>query len=222
MSGDSVFNDSVFVDFLQKVRLIWITPNAQELIAYCARVSSSNQENPNIKGLLKYCARHGHWSVFEMGNICIEINTTRAISAQILRHRSFSFQEFSQRYASVEQDLEIPQLRRQDLKNRQNSINDLDKEMVDTIQQEIVEHFKKTKDLYRKLLKKGVAKECARSILPMNSPTKMYMNGSIRSWVHYLKVRCDPSTQIEHRLIALEIKEIFKKELPIIYESVFF
>ncbi len=222
MSGDSVFNDSVFVDFLQKVRLIWITPNAQELIAYCARVSSSNQENPNIKGLLKYCARHGHWSVFEMGNICIEINTTRAISAQILRHRSFSFQEFSQRYASVEQDLEIPQLRRQDLKNRQNSINDLDKEMVDTIQEEIVEHFKKTKDLYRKLLKKGVAKECARSILPMNSPTKMYMNGSIRSWVHYLKVRCDPSTQIEHRLIALEIKEIFKKELPIIYESVFF
>ena len=203
------------------VKLIWITPNAQELIAYCARVSSSNQENPNIKGLLQYCAKHGHWSVFEQGNMCIEINTTRAISAQILRHRSFSFQELSQRYAVIEQDLEIPQLRRQDFKNRQNSINDLDKEMVDTIQEEIVEHFKKTKDLYRKLLKKGVAKECARSILPMNSPTKMYMNGNIRSFVHYLKVRCDPSTQIEHRLIALEIKEIFKKELPIIYDAVF-
>ena len=209
MSSDSV------------VKLIWITPNAQELIAYCARVSSSNQENPNIKGLLQYCAKHGHWSVFEMCNMCVEINTTRAISAQILRHRSFSYQEFSQRYASVEQDLEIPLLRRQDLKNRQNSINDLDKELVNKIQDDIIIHFKKTKDLYKKILDLGVAKECARMILPMNSPTKLYMNGSIRSWIHYLKVRCDPSTQYEHRVISLEIKEIFKKELPIIYDSVF-
>ena len=202
-------------------KLIWITPDAEKIIAYCARVSSSNQDNPDIKGLLKYCAKHGHWSVFEMANMCIEINTTRAISAQILRHRSFSFQEFSQRYASVEQDLEIPQLRRQDLKNRQNSINDLDKEMVTTIQGEIIEHFKKTKDLYRKLLKKGVAKECARSILPMNSPTRMYINGSVRSWIHYLQVRTHESTQLEHRIVALEIKEIFKKELPIIYDATF-
>ena len=204
------------------VKLIWITPEAEKLMAYCARVSSSNQENPNIKGLLKYCIREGHWSIFEMCNMCVEINTTRAISAQILRHRSFSFQEFSQRYARVEQDIEIPLLRRQDLKNRQNSINDLDKELVNKIQDDIIIHFKKTKDLYKKILDLGVAKECARMILPMNSPTKLYMNGSIRSWMHYLKVRCGNGTQLEHIEIANEIKEIFKKELPIIYDSVFF
>ena len=203
-------------------KLIWITPDAEKLMAYCARVSSSNQENPNIKGLLKYCIREGHWSIFEQANMCVEINTTRAISAQILRHRSFSFQEFSQRYASVEQDLEIPLLRRQDLKNRQNSINDLDKELVNKIQDDIIIHFKKTKDLYKKILDLGVAKECARMILPMNSPTKLYMNGNIRSWIHYLKVRCGNGTQLEHMEIANEIKEIFKKELPIIYDSVFF
>ena len=215
-------SDSVFVDFLQKVKLIWITPDAEKLMAYCARVSSSNQENPNIKGLLKYCIREGHWSIFEMCNMCVEINTTRAISAQILRHRSFSYQEFSQRYASVEQDLEIPLLRRQDLKNRQNSINDLDKELVNKIQDDIIIHFKKTKDLYKKILDLGVAKECARMILPMNSPTKLYMNGNIRSWIHYLKVRCGNGTQLEHMEIANEIKEILKIQLPIIYDSVFF
>ena len=204
------------------VKLIWITPDAEKLMAYCARVSSSNQENPNIKGLLKYCIREGHWSIFEMCNMCVEINTTRAISAQILRHRSFSYQEFSQRYASVEQDLEIPLLRRQDLKNRQNSINDLDKELVNKIQDDIIIHFKKTKDLYKKILDLGVAKECARMILPMNSPTKLYMNGNIRSWIHYLKVRCGNGTQLEHMEIANEIKEILKIQLPIIYDSVFF
>ena len=204
------------------VKLIWITPDAEKLMAYCARVSSSNQENPNIKGLLKYCIREGHWSIFEQANMCVEINTTRAISAQILRHRSFSYQEFSQRYASVEQDLEIPLLRRQDLKNRQNSINDLDKELVNKIQDDIIIHFKKTKDLYKKILDLGVAKECARMILPMNSPTKLYMNGNIRSWIHYLKVRCGNGTQLEHMEIANEIKEILKIQLPIIYDSVFF
>ena len=209
-------------DFLQKVKLIWITPDAEKLMAYCARVSSSNQENPNIKGLLKYCIREGHWSIFEQANMCVEINTTRAISAQILRHRSFSYQEFSQRYASVEQDLEIPLLRRQDLKNRQNSINDLDKELINKIQDDIIIHFKKTKDLYKKILDLGVAKECARMILPMNSPTKLYMNGNIRSWIHYLKVRCGNGTQLEHMEIANEIKEILKIQLPIIYDSVFF
>jgi thymidylate synthase (FAD) len=203
------------------VSLIWITPDSEKLIAYCARVSSPNQDNPNIKGLLKYCIRNEHWSIFEMCSMCIEINTTRSISAQILRHRSFSFQEFSQRYAKVEQDLEMPNLRRQDLKNRQNSISDLDEKLVNELQQEIIEHFKKTKNLYRKLLDKGVAKECARNILPLCSPTKLYMNGNIRSWIHYLKVRCDPSTQKEHRDIALQIKDIFEKELPIIYDAVF-
>ena len=157
-----------------------------------------------------------------MCNMCVEINTTRAISAQILRHRSFSYQEFSQRYASVEQDLEIPLLRRQDLKNRQNSINDLDKELINKIQDDIIIHFKKTKDLYKKILDLGVAKECARMILPMNSPTKLYMNGNIRSWIHYLKVRCGNGTQLEHMEIANEIKEILKIQLPIIYDSVFF
>jgi len=202
-------------------RLIWITESAEQIIAYCARVSSSNQDNPNIKGLLRYYAKHGHWSIFEMANMCIEIQTTRAISAQILRHRSFSFQEHSQRYARVEQDLDIPQLRRQDLKNRQNSISDLDEELVNELQTEIEDHFKQTKDLYKKLLDKGVAKECSRMVLPMCSPTRIYMNGSIRSWIHYLQVRTHESTQIEHRAIGLEIKNIFKEQLPIIYEAVF-
>ena len=202
-------------------KLIAITPNAEELIAYCARVSSNNQENPNIKGLLKYCAKHGHWSIFELANMVIEVNTTRAISAQILRHRSFNFSEFSQRYSKVEMDLEIPQLRRQDLKNRQNSISDLDEELVNELQNEIIEHFKKTKDLYKKLLSKGVAKECARGVLPINCPTRMYMNGTIRSWIHYLQVRCGNGTQKEHMDIANQIKEIFKQQLPIIYEAVF-
>ena len=202
-------------------RLISITPEAEKIIAYCARVSSPNQDNPNIDRLLKYCARNGHWSIFEMANMVIEVNTTRAISAQIIRHRSFNFQEFSQRYSSVEQDLEIPKLRRQDLKNRQNSISDLDDCLVNELQNEINEHFKKTKDLYKKILEKGVAKECARFILPMNSPTKLYINGTIRSWIHYLQVRCHASTQLEHREIANQILEIFKQQLPIIYLALF-
>jgi thymidylate synthase (FAD) len=202
-------------------KLIAITPNAQELIAYCARVSSNNQDNPNINGLLRYCAKHAHWSVFEMANMVIEVNTTRAISAQILRHSSFNFQEFSQRYQSVEMDLEIPKLRRQDIKNRQNSISDLDLDLVKELQTNIEEHFRKTKNLYNILLDKGVAKECARMILPMSSPTKIYINGNIRSWIHYLQVRCDASTQLEHRLIADKIKEIFSVQLPVIYKAVF-
>ncbi len=203
------------------VKLISITPNAEELIAYCARVSSNNQDNPNIKGLLKYCAKHGHWSVFEMANMVIEVNTTRAIGEQIIRHRSLTTQVFSQRYAKVEQDLEIPQLRRQDNKNRQNSISDLDGDLVNELQNEISEHFKKTKNLYRKLLDKGVAKECARSVLPMNSPTRIYINGNVRSYIHYIQARTHESTQLEHRIIGNKIKEIFKEQLPIIYEAVF-
>ena len=213
------------------VRLIWITPDAEKLIAYCARVSSSNQDNPNIKGLLKYCIREGHWSIFEMCNICIEINTTRAISAQILRHRSFSFQEWSQRYAKVE-DINAKSwtsedkpdyfdLRRQDLKNRQNSIDDITEETKKKLYNSIRMTLVEIDRCYNALLDDGVAKECARMILPMCSPTKMYINGSIRSYIHYLKVRTDPSTQKEHREIALQIKEILRKELPIIHEAVF-
>ena len=151
-----------------------------------------------------------------MANMCIEIQTTRAISAQILRHRSFTYQEFSQRYSEIEQDLEIPVLRRQDLKNRQNSINDLDDDLIEELQTDIKEHFKKTKDLYKKLLNKGVAKECSRMILPMSSPTKLYMNGTLRSWIHYLQLRTANGTQDEHMRIADQILEIFKTACPIL------
>jgi len=204
------------------VKLIWITPDAEKLIAYMARVSNAkNQDNPKIKGLLKYCIREGHWSIFEMCNLCIEINTTRAISSQILRHRSFSFQEFSQRYAEVEEKPDYFDLRRQDLKNRQNSIDDLcdetKKKLYNSIRMTLVDIDR----CYQGLLNDGVAKECARMILPMCSPTKMYMNGTIRSWIHYLSVRCGNGTQKEHMEIANQIKEIFKKELPIIYEATF-
>ena len=198
-------------------KLIWITPNAEKLIAYCARVSNpKNQDNENIEGLIKYCYNHKHFSIFEMANMCIEIQTTRAISAQILRHRSFTYQEFSQRYSEIEQDLEIPVLRRQDLKNRQNSINDLDDDIIEELQTDIKEHFKKTKDLYKKLLNKGVAKECSRMILPMSSPTKLYMNGTLRSWIHYLQLRTANGTQAEHMHISNQILEIFKTACPIL------
>ena len=206
---------------MSSCKLIWITPEAEKLIAYCARVSSKNQDNPNIKGLLKYCIREGHWSIFEMCNMCIEINTTRAISAQILRHRSFSFQELSQRYAKIEKKPDYFDLRRQDHKNRQNSIDDISEETKKELNNSVRMTLLDIDRCYQNLLDNGVAKECARMILPMNSPTKLYMNGNIRSWIHYLKVRCDPSTQKEHRDIALEIKDIFEKELPIIYQAVF-
>jgi len=204
------------------VSLVWITPYSEKQIAYMARVSNPKyQKNEKIKGLLKYCIKNGHWSIFEMCNMCIEINPTRAISRQILRHRSFSFQEFSQRYAKVEQDIDIPKLRRQDINNRQNSINDLDEKIITELEDEIEAHFKKTNTLYKKLLDKQVAKECSRMILPICTPTKMYMNGNIRSWIHYLNVRCGNGTQKEHMDLALQIKDIFKKELPIIFEAVF-
>ena len=202
-------------------KLIWITPEAEKLIAYTARVSSPNQDNPNIKGLLKYCIREGHWSIFEMCNMCIEINTTRAISSQILRHRSFSFQEFSQRYAKVEKKPNYFDLRRQDLKNRQNSIDDISEETKKKLDNSVRMTLVEIDKCYQNLLNNGVAKECARMILPMCSPTKMYCNGNIRSWIHYLKVRCGNGTQVEHMAISNKIKEIFKNELPIIYEAVF-
>ena len=202
-------------------KLIWITPEAEKLIAYCARVSSKNQDNPNIKGLLKYCIKEGHWSIFEMCNMCIEINTTRAISAQILRHRSFSFQEFSQRYAKVDAKPDYFDLRRQDHKNRQNSIDDISEETKKQLNNSVRMTLIEIDRCYQNLLNNGVAKECARMILPMNSPTKLYMNGNIRSWIHYLKVRCGNGTQKEHMDIANEIKDIFEKELPIIYDAVF-
>lgn len=203
------------------VKLISITPDAEKIITYCARVSSKDQNNPNIKGLLKYCIREGHYSIFEMSNMIIEIETTRAISSQILRHRSFSFQEFSQRYSKVEDKPDLFDLRRQDNKNRQNSIDDITEETKKKLNNSIRMTLIEIDRCYQYLLDHNIAKECSRMILPMCSPTKLYMNGSIRSWLHYLNLRCGNGTQKEHIIIANKIKEIFKKELPIIYEAYF-
>jgi thymidylate synthase (FAD) len=198
-----------------KTKLVWITPDAEKHIAYCARVSSAHQDNPEYEKLLTYCMKHGHWSVFEMAHMCIEISTSRAVATQILRHRSFSFQQHSLRYAE-KQGFEFFEARRQDKSNRQNSIDDLPDEVrfefLD-MQQTITDMASK---YYERALSLGVAKEQARFLLPLSVNSRMYMSGSIRSWIHYLKVRLDPSTQKEHRDIALEIYEILKAELPVI------
>ena len=207
------------------VKLIWVTPNAEELITYMARVSApKNQDNmETAPKLLRYLIQHKHWSPYEMANMCVEINTTRAISAQIIRHRSFSFQEFSARYADVSElgSAVIPHLRRQDHKNRQNSIDDLDPGVVGAYYRRISQLFEDAEHLYREMVSNGVAKECARNILPMASQTRIYMQGCLRSWIHYLQLRCDPGTQSEHRQIAEEIKQIFCQQFPIIGEAVF-
>ncbi len=200
------------------VSLVSITPDAQHLIAYCARVSNpSNQQNLDTEEkLLRYLIKHNHWSPFEMAHMVVEINTTRAIAAQILRHRSFSFQEFSQRYADVTSigSPVIPTLRRQDLKNRQNSIDDLDTKKKEVFYRRIGQLFAEVDDLYREMVSSGVAKECARAILPMASPSRLYMAGSIRSFIHYCQVRCDVSTQLEHRVIAEQLRQILHQQIP--------
>ena len=203
--------------------LISITPKAEELIAYCARVSNpANQNNQETAPrLLRYLINHKHWSPFELAHMVVEINTTRSIAAQILRHRSFSFQEFSQRYAQVTAPPEIPDLRRQDTKNRQNSIDDLDEVVKKHFEYDIGKVYGDCYNLYHRLLEAGVAKECAREVLPMASPTKLYMAGSIRSWLHYVDLRAANGTQKEHQQIALQIKDILAKELPSVYEAAF-
>lgn len=203
-----------------RTKLISVTPDAENLIAYCARVSNpSNQNNENIEGLLRYCARNGHWSVFEMANMVVEINTTRAIAPQFLRHRSFFFQEFSLRYSAA-LGIELPEVRRQDTKNRQNSIDDLPVETKAWFEEEASKLFQQSQDFYSLALEKGVAKECARAILPMNTKSRFYMNGTIRSWIHYLDLRTGNGTQLEHKQIADEIKEVhFKENFPIIYDA---
>jgi thymidylate synthase (FAD) len=203
-------------------KLIWITPNAESIITYCARVSNpkSQEENKSPERLLKYLIKHKHWSPFEMASACVEINTTRDISAQILRHRSFSFQEFSQRYAEVEQPLTLPQWRRQDLTNRQNSISDLSNVATAEADRLCLEAYAAAVDAYQRLLELGVAKECARKVLPINSPTRLYMSGTLRSWLHYLQVRRGPETQLEHRVIAQEIASILCKEIPSIFNVI--
>jgi len=190
----------------------------QEIISHNARVSNpNNQLNfETAAGLLRYCIKERHWSIFEQADMTVEINTTRGIAAQILRHRSFTFQEFSQRYADTKllEKAEAPDLRRQDLKNRQNSIDDLGDYKKLQLQGEIERHFDDSQRLYDMLLDQGVAKECARFVLPLATPTRLYMKGSVRSWIHYLQLRSTPGTQKEHRDIVEEIMKIFSQEYP--------
>jgi len=206
-------------------RFVSITPDAEKQIVYMARVSNpSNQDNlETAPRLIKYLIKHKHWSPFEMASMQVEIETTRAIAAQILRHRSFSFQEFSQRYSSVDQlgTVGLPHLRSQDLKNKQASHDDLDPEKVDLMNKQIQTLYHNVFDYYEYLLSQGVAKECARSILPLGTPTKLYMSGSIRSFIHYIQIRAGVETQLEHRLIAEAIKDIFEEQLPNTYEAAF-
>lgn len=196
--------------------LIWITPDAERLVGKIARVSNpKNEDNPDVEKLLRYLVKHKHWSPFEMASMCVEIETTRAISSQCLRHRSFSFQEFSQRYAEAT-SVELPQIRRQDEKNRQNSIDDVSQETAAYYKDRIEKHFKEGMELYESMLHSGVAKECARGVLPVSTATRMYMSGTLRSWLHYIDLRSANGTQKEHQMIAHSIRDIFIEQCPTI------
>ena len=207
---------------MSNVELISLTPNAEKTMAYIARVSNpKNQDNDDYSRLLSYCIKNEHWSVFEQSFMTLQIETNRGIAAQILRHRSFTFQEFSQRYADSSQlgDIPIPELRRQDFKNRQNSIADLPDELKNRFNTKIALHFKDASDLYEELLEEGIAKECARFVLPLATPTRIYMSGSCRSWIHYIDLRSANGTQEEHKKIALSCKSIFKQSFPTVSKS---
>lgn len=204
------------------VKLITVTPEAEKLMGYIARVSNpENQDNENVAGLLAYCIKHSHWSVFEQAHITMEVNTTRDIAAQILRHVGFRFQEFSQRYAAVTTVAELPELRMQDHKNRQNSLEASveDAVMISEFTMRIADHFNMAKDLYDEMLEAGIAKECARKVLPLNTETKIYMTGSVRQWIHYIQLRTANGTQKEHMIIAELAKEVFTNELPIVSKA---
>ena len=204
------------------VKLVNITPDAEKTMAYIARVSNpSNQDNEKFAGLLKYCIKHNHWSVFEQSSMTLEIETTRAIAAQILRHRSFTFQEFSQRYADSTKlgEIPIPELRRQDEKNRQNSTNDLDEFVKQKLELQMNTLFSSATALYQQMLEEGVAKECARMVLPLCTPTRIYMTGSCRSWIHYIELRSAHGTQKEHMDIAQACKTVFIEQFPIVSEA---
>jgi thymidylate synthase (FAD) len=204
------------------VKLVSITPDAEQMMAYIARVSNpSNQDNENYSGLLKYCIKHNHWSVFEQSSMSLEIETSRAIAAQILRHRSFTFQEFSQRYAASTAlgDFDLPELRKQDTKNRQNSTNDLEPELIDKFEKQMITLFSSSKALYEQMLSQGVAKECARMVLPLCTPTRIYMTGSCRSWIHYINLRSAHGTQKEHMQIAEKCRKIFIEQFPNVSEA---
>jgi len=205
------------------VSLVSVSPDAEKHMAYCARVSNpNNQENEKYAGLLRYCIKHQHWSIFEQAFMTLEINTTRGLAAQILRHRSFTFQEFSQRYADtnlLDTNIPLPDLRRQDTKNRQNSIDDIPDEQSKMLLGRIQNYFNEGLDLYNELLREGIAKECARFVLPLATPTRIYMSGSVRSWVHYIDLRSGHGTQKEHMDIANACKSIFTEQFPTVSEA---
>ena len=205
------------------IKLISVTPDAEKHMAYCARVSNpANQENDKFSGLLKYCINHQHWSIFEQATMTLEINTTRGIAAQILRHRSFTYQEFSQRYADssiLGKTIPLPELRRQDTKNRQNSIDDLDKAVIESLNRQMETLFDFSMALYNQMLERGVAKECARFVLPLATPTRLYMTGSVRSWIHYIDLRSGHGTQKEHMDIANDAKKVFCEQFPAVAEA---
>ena len=200
------------------VKLVSVTPDAEQTMAYVARVSNpNNQENPNYAKLLGYCIKHNHWSVFEQAFMTLEIETTRGLAAQVLRHRSFTYQEFSQRYADsslLSQTIPLPELRSQDTKNRQNSIDDVDPFKKQKYEMKMQQLFTRSMDLYREMLDEGIAKECARFVLPLATPTRMYMSGSVRSWIHYITLRSANGTQKEHMDIAEACKKIFVEQFP--------
>ena len=205
------------------VSLVSVSPDAEQHMAYCARVSNpNNQNNENYAGLLRYCIKHQHWSIFEQAFMTLEINTTRGLAAQILRHRSFTFQEFSQRYADtnlLDSNIPLPELRRQDTKNRQNSIDDIPEAQSKMLLGRIQNYFNEGLDLYNELLREGIAKECARFVLPLATPTRIYMSGSVRSWVHYIDLRSGHGTQKEHMDIANACKTIFTEQFPTVSEA---
>ena len=205
------------------VKLVSVTPDAEQTMAYVARVSNpNNQENPNYAKLLGYCIKHNHWSVFEQSFMTLEIETTRGLAAQILRHRSFTYQEFSQRYADsslLAEKIPLPELRRQDTKNRQNSIDDIDPFVRQEFQIKMKKHFDEGMKLYKEMLDASIAKECARFVLPLATPTRIYMTGSVRSWLHYIELRSANGTQKEHMDIALGAKEIFIEQFPAVAEA---
>ena len=208
---------------MNSVKLISVTPDAEKMMAYCARVSNpNNQDSDNYAKLLAYCIKNQHWSIFEQAFMTVEINTTRGLAAQILRHRSFTFQEFSQRYADttlLSEEIPTFELRRQDNKNRQNSIDDISDEIKSKWGTKIREHFGKAKAIYDGMLADGIAKECARFILPLATPTRLYMSGSIRSFIHWIELRSSNGTQKEHMSIVNDAKEIFKQQFPVVSEA---
>ena len=206
-----------------QIKLVSVTPDAEKTMGYVARVSNpDNQDNPKVAGLLSYCIKHGHWSVFEQAFMTVEINTTRGLAAQILRHRSFTYQEFSQRYQDVShirEDIPLPELRSQDLKNRQNSVDDVDPAVVERFNSEMRKHFDAGIDLYKSMLHAGIAKECARFVLPLATPTRLYMTGSVRSWIHYINLRSAHGTQKEHMDLVKNVRKVFMEQFPIVSQA---